>query len=403
MSEDSFSIAPPEPLPPEKSPKRRNILIGTAIVLLIGIAAYFTKDYYAPMLFPKKAAREKAPEEKGAKEEMKVPIKTFKVGRFNYEDSLNALGTIKGAIEFKLSFEIPGVINSINYREGERYEEGALLISLKQDDVLLRLQKSQAQYKKAETSLSLAKEKLSEHERLFEIGAIPKTTRDKIKLEVESAEYDVEGAQLEVKANESVLEKSNLYAPTDGMIGELLVEESENVTPNTLLGSHVQVDYVEAEFGVVERDVSRVQLGLKARIYVDAQPDKVFEGIVDNIQPVVTGTSRTATASIRIENPEGMLLPGMFARIRIVLFSKQNTIVVPTEAIQGGEDDKWVYVVDEATELVSKRPIQIGYERPDYVQIDVGLEEGELVAMSGFDRLEEGTKVRVIEKQEAEL
>ncbi|MBI4431015.1 MAG: efflux RND transporter periplasmic adaptor subunit [Candidatus Omnitrophica bacterium] len=403
MPEDTFSVLPPEPLPPAK-PKRGKILAWALIILMAGASAYFTRDYYLPKLFPAKADREKPPTaEKAPKEEPKVPIKTFKVGRFNYEDSLNALGTIKGAIEFKLSFEIPGVINSINYREGERYEEGALLVSLKQDDVLLRLQKSQAQLKKAETSVALAKEKLNEHEKLFEIGAIPKTTLDKVKLEVESAEYDLEAAQLEVKANESVLEKSNLYAPTDGMIGELLVEEGENITPNTLLGSHVQVDYVEAEFGIVERDVSRIQLGLKARIYVDAYPDKVFEGVVDNIQPIVTGTSRTATARIRIENPEGQLLPGMFARIRIVLFSKQNTIVVPTEAVQGGEDDTWIFAVDEVTELISKRPIQVGYERPDYVQVDVGLEEGELVAMSGFDRLEEGTKVRVIEKQEAEL
>lgn len=403
MPDDSFSIVPPQPLPPER-PKRGKILAWTFILLSIGVTAYFTKDYYLPKLFPQKAAKQKPTDEKKAtQEEPKLPIKAFKVGRFNYEDSLNALGTMKGAVEFKLSFEIPGVVNSINYREGERYEEGALLISLKQDDVLLRLQKSQAQQKKAETSLALANEKLNEHTRLFEIGAIPKTTLDKVKLEVDSATYDVEAAQLEVKANESVLEKSNLYAPTDGMIGELMVEEGENITPNTLLGSHVQVDYVEAEFGIVERDVSRVQLGLKARVYVDAQPDKVFEGVVDNIQPVVTGTSRTATAQIRIENPEGLLLPGMFARIRIVLFSKQNTIVVPTETVQGGEGDSWVYVVDEATELVSKRPIQIGYERPDYVQVDVGLEEGELVALSGFDRLEEGAKVRIIEKQEAEL
>ena len=323
MPDDSFSIVPPQPLPPEK-PKRGKILAWALIILLAGITVYFTKDYVMSKFFAKKAAREKAAEEKkGPQEEPKLPIKAFKVGRFNYEDSLNALGTIKGAVEFKLSFEIPGVVNSINYREGERYEEGALLVSLKQDDVLLRLQKSQAQQKKAGTSLALANDKLKEHERLFEIGAIPKTTLDKVKLEVDSAQYDVEAAQLEVKANESVLEKSNLYAPTDGMIGELLIEEGENVTPNTLLGSHVQVDYVEAEFGIVERDVSRVQLGLKARIYVDAQPDKVFEGVVDNIQPVVTGTSRTATARIRIENPEGLLMPGMFARIRIVLLASK--------------------------------------------------------------------------------
>ncbi|MCI0596831.1 MAG: hypothetical protein L0Z48_09885, partial [candidate division Zixibacteria bacterium] len=103
------------------------------------------------------------------KEEPPVPVKGFKVGRFNYEDSLNALGTVKGAMEFKLSFEIPGVVSSVNYREGERYEEGALLISLRQDDVLLRLKRSQAELNKADTQVKIAQEKVSEHEKLFSL------------------------------------------------------------------------------------------------------------------------------------------------------------------------------------------------------------------------------------------
>ena len=404
---------------------------------------------------------------KDATKDAPVPVKGFKVARFNFEDSLNALGTIKGAVEFKISFEVPGTVSSINYREGERYEEGALLLSLKQDDILLRLKRAQAEMNKAQTQAQIAEKKVAEHEKLYSLGAIPQTTLDNIKLELDSSKFEAEAARLEVKANEAMLEKSNLYAPSAGMIGELNIEEGEAVTANTLLGTHINTEYVYAEFGIVERDVNKIALGQKARVFVDAFPDKTFEGVIENISPVVTGTSRTATVRVRIENPERLLLPGMFARVRILLYSKKNTLVVPTDSVQGNEGEKFIYIIHkeggdekapsqdgdepgiadqvaldgeapeiapddeeaqrkaeqkakkdkkkkgkdnqpepekkEVSHTVEKRAITIGYTRPDYSQIDAGISEGELVAISSLEKLEDGKKVRLLETQEAEV
>lgn len=336
------------------------------------------------------------------KEEL-TPVKVFKVGRFNYEDTLNTLGTIKGAVEFKLSFEVPGVLSSVNYREGERYEEGALLMSLKQDDVLLRLKRAQAEMNKAETDHAITQRKYDDQKKLFEIGAIAQMTLDNAKLEVDKANYSVESARLEVKANEVMLEKSNLYAPSKGMIGELNIEEGEGVTPNTLLGTHVMTEYVFAEFGVVERDMNKMQLGQKARVFIDAYADKTFEGVVENIAPIVAGKSRTATVRVRLENPEDLLFPGMFARVRIILYSKKNTIAVPTDSVQGEPGHQFVFVADPKENVAQKRPITIGYIRPDYSQIDSGLSEGELVISSGLEQLEDKKPIKILETQETEL
>lgn len=437
----------PSPLRPLAARYGVPILIGLVVLFLI-----FTMK----SCFGKKAPKVSLSEivAGGAQsQEGPIPVKAFKIGRFNFEDSLNALGTIKGSVEFKLSFEIPGTISSINYREGERYEEGALLISLRQDDILLRLKKSQADLNKYQTQSQIAEKKVNEHEKLLAMGAIPKITLENIKLELESANYESEAARLEVKAAETMLEKSNLYAPSAGMIGELNIEEGEAVTPNTLLGSHISTEYVYAEFGVVERDVNKIALGQKARVFVDAFPDKTFEGVIENISPVVAGTSRTATAKVRIENPDRLLLPGMFARIRILLYSKKNTLVVPTDAIQGGQGEQFVYVIhlteeapapglpvvapegaaqsgllqmfkmkskekkakggkespataekkDKNTGTIEKRPITVGYTRPDYSQIDAGISEGELIAISGLERLGDGKNIRLLETQEAEV
>lgn len=493
----------PAPVREIIQPHRSKVLAAlVVIVLLLGVKTVFFGGKAAPKISLEDAMKQK--NQKGETDAV-VPIKGFKIGRFNFEDSLNALGTIKGAMEFKLSFEVPGTISSVNYREGERYEEGALLISLKQDDILLRLKRAQAEFNKANAQAQIAEQKVRENEKLFAMGAIPKTTLDNVKLEHESSKYEAEANRLEVKANEAMLEKSNLYAPSAGMIGELNVEEGETVTQNTLLGSHIMTEYVFAEFGVVERDVNKIALGQKARVFVDAYPDKTFEGVIENVAPMVAGTSRTATVKVRVENPDRLLLPGMFARIRILLYSKKNTLVVPTDAVQGKEGEQFVYVVhsksgpliqqkaaeqgaakspeggapaeaagqqpgvqpdqmaaammnkegapgmpgapgmqlpsqggaEAAAEkpaaeqgktqkkgkkradakgqeekpakkpeqelTVKKRPITVGYTRPDYTQIDAGLSEGEIMAISGLEKLDEDKKVRLLETQEAEI
>ena len=392
-------------------------------------------------------------EQQQAAKDAPVAVKGFKVGRFNYEDSLNILGTIKGAMELKLSFEIPGVISSINYREGERYEEGALLISLRQDDILLRLKRAQAAFNKAESQAKVTENEVAENEKLLRMGAIPPSTVEKKKLEMDAAKYEAEAQRLEMKANEAMLEKSNLYAPSLGMLGDLNVTEGENISQSTLIGTHINTEFVYAEFGIVERDVQKITLGQKAKVFVDAYPDKTFEGVIENVAPQISGTSRTSTAKVRVENPEGLLMPGMFARVRVLLYSKKDALVIPTDAVQGGEGEKFVYVVklpesagkaepqvagamgglgavaamsagskdasrsgkrgektlgitegkkvDEG--VAEKRPVTIGYTRTDYSQIDAGVTEGEIVVMTGFERLEDGKKIRLVETQEAEL
>lgn len=389
----------PSSIRPLIEKNRRKIAVGLGILMVL----FFVRScVIGPRRTKMRLAAELAGQAVTPREEV-VPIKVFRVGRFNYDDTLNALGTIKGAVEFKLSFEVPGVVSSINYREGERYEEGALLISLRQDDILLRLKRAQAEMNKAEADVGIAQRKYEDQKKLLEIGAIPKSTLDNSKLELDKSNYELEAARLEVKANEAMLEKSNLYAPSKGMIGELNIEEGETVSPNTLLGTHIMIEYVYAEFGVVERDVNKIQLGQKARVFVDAYPDKTFEGVIENIAPVVAGKSRTATVRVRLENPESLLLPGMFTRVRILLYSKKNTIAVPTDSIQGEPGQQFIYVANPKENIVEKRAITVGYTRPDYSQIDSGLSEGELVATSGLEQLGDKKKIKILETQEAEL
>jgi membrane fusion protein, multidrug efflux system len=381
---------------------RKLFILTILIIIAVGVIYnLFFKGTERFQLFKKQKdlAQETAPASQQQKEQA-VPVKAFVVAKKDFDDYHNNFGTLKGGLEFKLSSEFPGIIEKINYKEGEKYRKGALLISLNRDDILLRLRRSESKLNQALINEDIAKNKFEEHKKLFEMGAIPETTLKKAELEYQAIKYEREGVEFVVRQEESYLEKSNIYAPSDGMIGELNVEEGEAVTSNTLLGTHLLTEYVRAEFGVIEQEVSRISRGQTAIVSVDAYPDREFNGIVERVSPIVTGTSRTANTEVKIPNVEGFLLPGMSVRIRILLFFKKGAILVPTEAVIDSENGKAVYVINETDKTLTLRPVSVEYAQSDFSVIASGLTKDELIAISSLDKLSPQSQVDIVEKQE---
>jgi membrane fusion protein (multidrug efflux system) len=382
---------------------RRLFIVAILIVVGVGVVYnLFFKGSESLSQFKKQQdlAEETKKSEAQGQDSQALPVKTFAVAQFDFEDFHNNFGTLKGGLEFKLSSEIPGIIDTINYKEGEKYKKGALIMSLKQDDIMLRLKRSESKLNQALAMEDIAKTKFDDHKKLYEIGAIPESTLRKAELEYQSAIYEREGYDLQVRQDEGILEKSNIYAPSDGMVGELNVEEGEAITSNTLLGAHLLTEYVRAEFGVIEQEVNRISKGQPAFAYIDAYPNKEFRGVVDRISPIVTGSSRTANAEIKLPNDEGLLLPGMSARIKILLFSKKNAVVIPTEAVVESEKGSAVYCADEASQTALLRPVELEYSQSDYSVVASGLVKGELIIISSLDKVSPGSKIAIVEKQE---
>ncbi len=332
---------------------------------------------------------EKAPDET-------ILVKAYKVARRDFEDSLPSLGTVKGYREMDLKFEINGIVDSMNFREGEEVREGDIIASLDQYDALLKLKYAQLE--------------LDKTKKFFEIGSIIKNKLEQSELEYESAKSD--------------LDKTYLYAPRDGVLGTRDAEVGEFITTNEKVATLIDDSDVFIELGIVERDIGKVKIGQNAKITVDNRPDIEFKGKVDNVSPVVEGRSRTQTAKIRVNNTKRLLLPGMFARIMVDIFSKENAIVIPNSALNKGEEGYVVYVVhkDEAAAsekkdlgdepmvlfedeigdpgAVEARSVIFEYRSSDFAVIRDGLEEEELVVVETQERLKDKAKVIITEVQE---
>ena len=173
---------------------------------------------------------------------------------------------------------------------------------------------------------------------------------------------------------------------------------------------------------------------------VDTYPDTEFAGAVDNVSPVIEGKSRTQAAKIRIKNPKGQMLPGMFARVLCAVYKASGAVIIPNTALDKTEEGYIVYVVKKAEKkeqkettagkedlaekmkmqipkqekteapaqeaaeeegLAETRKVKIDYRAAESAVIKEGLEEGDLVVVETQEKLKDGYKVIITESQEA--
>jgi RND family efflux transporter MFP subunit len=334
-----------------------------------------------------------------------VTVRTYRTIRGDFVDILPGMGTIKGDREVELRFSVNGIIDSINFFEGDLLRKGDIVATLDQKDALLKLEYSKSKHKTQEIAVKGAKKKLEIHQTLFKDGIIIKPKLDEVQFEYESVKSQTKSSQKEVEFALAELDKTYLYSPIDSVMGTRNVEVGEFVTSNVKIASLYETSTVIAEIGVIEKDINRIALGQKATITVDTYPGVEFEGQIENIAPIIEGKSRTLTVKIRIKNnnPKGTLLPGMFARIWVSVYERKNTIKLPSSCFydmdNNGEFDS-VYVVTDDN-IAAARPVKIGYVSTDYVEVTDGLREGEQVVSESMAELKDGVKVDVIEIQEA--
>jgi len=328
-----------------------------------------------------------------------VSVNGYRIGLADFKDELPVVGTIKGMLKIELKFEINGVVNAINFREGDMVYKGDLIATLDKKDALLKVDYSKSKLDTAKTQLLAAQKKLEIHKKLYEIGGIIKAKLEEVELEVKSAESQVKSAEVELKSAEAELAKTQLYAPRDGVLGSRDVEVGEFVTPNNKIATLYGIEEVFAELGIVEKDIDKVALGQDVVISVDAHPGVSFNGKIDNIFPVIEGKSRTVTVRVRIKNEEALLLPGMFVRAMITIADFKDAIVVPSMAVNKTDEGYKVFVVNEDN-TVQSRVVEVAYVTTDYTVIGSGLNEGEIIVVETPQELKDGMPVNLIEVQE---
>jgi membrane fusion protein, multidrug efflux system len=295
-------------------------------------------------------------------------------------EDIRAVGTLEPDEAVIISPEIAGRIDSIHFHEGDEVAAGAVLVEL--DATTLR-----AELAKARSDLTLAEANRERAMTLAQRGTGTLRARDEA-----IAAYQV--AQADLALAEARLEKATLKAPFPGVIGLRAVSTGAYVTPGTRIVRLANIDPIKVDFRVPELVLSSLRPGQQIRVTVDALPGRTFEGEIYVIDPIVDENGRAVRLRARIANPERLLKPGLFARVRIVVDRRENAVLVPESAVFAEGGKRLVYrVVDGRAALTE---VALGHRRPGQVEVVSGLGAGETVVTAGHQQIRDGTRVEVV-------
>jgi len=183
-------------------------------------------------------------------------------------------------------------------------------------------------------------------------------------------------------------------SPLSGYVGTVMVDRGMSISPQTPLAQVVTMNQVEAVAQLIEEQINMVQIGMKARIRVDAYPNTYFYGTVYRKNAVLDAASRTQEVRILIDNPELKLRHGMFADIQIQMGSAKNAVVIPVDSILSDSLGNY-YVYKVVDNKAFKQSIKPGFSLKNVTEVLSGINEGDVVVTLGKENVGHGDKLMV--------
>lgn len=353
-----------------------------------------------------------------------VPVYVIELEREPMEAYLSTVGNLYPVSQQLLSPELAGIISFASpWREGERVAQGTLLAELDSDEITfavrdakLKISADENQLGPARAKLEKARSDLEFFKRQHERGAVSKDELERRELAVIDAESAVKATESAVAAARSGLEKAEsraakakLRAPFDGQLvnKEFLISQrtSQEVAPlttregqlvqpgETLLGIYND-RFMRVEVDVSGKDIGKVRRGQRAHVHVYAEEGINLPGHVADISSSVDPTSRAFKVQVHVDNADGRLSRGMFARVDLVVEERADALAIPREVTQTRNNRLVVFVVDDEG-LARERVVELGIENRTHAEVVEGLLAGERLIVRGAETLKDGTPVKV--------
>jgi membrane fusion protein (multidrug efflux system) len=293
-------------------------------------------------------------------------------------EQISTTGNLMANESTELSTEVGGMVESINFDEGQAVKKGNLLLSLKNQDL-------QARLKEVEAEKELAKKKLLRNQELFKAKGISEEVLDEARTTHERLKANYASLQAE-------LEKTKVYAPFDGFVGLRNTSIGDYLGPNTSFATLVDYKPIKIGFSLPEKYAAVLKLG-DSISFESASLSTTKQAVVYAIEPQVSEDSRTLSAKAIYPNENGALLPGSFVTISYEIEQFEKSIVIPNQAIIPELEGKKVFLIKNGK--VSAQSVVSGIRRAEEIQIIEGLQVGDTLVTSGLLQIRDGIPVRI--------
>lgn len=315
---------------------------------------------------------------------------------------IDAVGKIVAREVVSIQPQVSGRLVKIHFTDGADVKVGDLLFTIDPRPYQAQLNQSEANLAQSEAALNLAKANFARVEAVSDPRAVSRQDYDAKKSAVEAAEAQLKLNRAAVENARLNLEYCTIRSPINGRAGQRNVDVGNVVSANN--GSLLviqRLDPIYADFTVTENELSAVQrnmgkraLRVEVRLPDDSDPPR--EGKLTFLDNSVQEGSGTIKLRATLSNDDRRFWPGRFAKIRLVLETRKDAVLVPADAPQLSAKGSFVYVIngDSGAEL---RPVKIGQRQGDLVVIEEGVRAGERVVVNGQLGVTPGGKVRILQ------
>lgn len=307
-----------------------------------------------------------------------TPVETAEVRLQTILDEFQAVGSIEAGDQVEVVTEIEASLEQLTFREGGVVRRGEVMARL--DDVQLS-----AELRRAEALRDQSQAAYDRVKRVVDLGAGAPQDLDDAAASLKVAEANVQLAAAR-------LDKTRIRAPFSGMVGARRVSAGAFLRPGQAITDITRIDEVRVRFSIPERFMGRLQPGNSVDVSTTAHPDSHLTGRIDFVEPTLDPATRSARVVARVQNPGGLLRPGMSANVSAVLSERSAALTVPNEAVFVSGEDHLVFAVN-ADSTVVRTAITLGTRLADVVEVTSGLSPGQLVVRAGQQKLRDGIKV----------
>jgi multidrug efflux system membrane fusion protein len=330
-----------------------------------------------------------------------VPVLVVRAVEKTVPVQIGAVGNVEAYNTVSVKSQVTGVLQKAHFKEGEDVKKGQLLFTIDPRPFEAALKQAEANLARDAAQLRNWREQVKRYAELVEKQYVSREQYDQIKTNADAAEAVVEANKAAVENAKVQLSYCYIYSPINGRVGSLLVNEGNLVRVNDAAPLVVinQVNPINVTFAVPEQNLADLRRHMaKGKLNVEAgfqsdegRPEQGVLAFVDNAVDRSTGTIKLKAEFI---NKERRLWPGQFVNVALTLTTEAGAVVIPSEAVQVGQEGQHVFVVKEGGR-VEVRPVVIGRTNSGEAIIVSGLAAGEQVVREGQFLLGPESRVQV--------
>jgi len=333
-----------------------------------------------------------------------VPVKIGNVTQQNVPLQINAIGNVEAYNTVSVKALIGGEVIGVHFKEGQDVKQGDLLFQIDPRPYDAALKQAEAQLARDVAQAKNAEDQAKRYEILVQKDYVSKDQYDQLRANADALAAAVQADKANVENSRLQLAYCTIRSPIDGRVGSVLINKGNVIKANDLVMVTInKIMPIYVTFSVPEQNLSDIKKymaagSLKVEAVIPGDEKRPAQGVLTFVNNAVDTTTGTIQLKGTFENRDRSLWPGQFVNVSVTLTTQRNAVVMPSAALQAGQQGQYVFVV-KPDFTVESRPVTVARTYGDLSVVAQGLSAGEKVVTDGQLQLIPGTRVALKDEQ----